>query len=234
MRVALPTSVLLAACALVVTACGGDSGFPEPDAPVGAALLPDLVPSPPDHVQMITTARGWKMQFSSVLVNIGAGDFLLRALRDPQSGEWDVEQVVPHAEAGAEVRATPARLVWAGDGHEHWHVQRVAINRLYRLDGSGNPVRGRSWVDSKVGFCFYDFIRHKPTGPVEAEYKSESCGSEGSRRIGMGLSIGWADVYALNIPGQSIDVTDIPDGRYRLVARADEPGWFHESDTRNN
>ena len=183
---------------------------------------------------MISTAKGWDMQFSSVLVNIGEGDFVLRATRDTQSGDWHVEQLIPHAEEGAEVVATPAQLVWGGDGHEHWHVERVAINRLFRLDESGNPMKGRSWVDSKVGFCFYDFIRHKPSGPKEAEYHSSSCGSEGSRRIGMGLSIGWADVYALNIRGQSIDVTDLPDGRYRLVARADEPGWFREADTRNN
>ena len=49
----------------------------------------------------------------------------------------------------------------------------------------------------------------------------------------MGLSIGWEDVCALNIPGQSIDVTELPNGRYRLVA-CRRARWFREADTTNN
>jgi hypothetical protein len=183
---------------------------------------------------MITVDGGWAIQFSSVLVNIGDGDFILRAKRDPGSGRWAVDQVVPYSESGAEVVPSPARLVWGGDGHEHWHIARVATNRLYRLDDHGQPITSHSWADSKVGFCFYDFIRHKKNGVPEAHYGSRSCGTEGDRYIGMGLSVGWGDVYALNLPGQSIDVTRLPDGRYRLVADTDEPGWFRETNVDDN
>ena len=41
-------------------------------------------------------------------------------------------------------------------------------------------------------------------------------------------------MYALNLPGQTIDVTDVPDGPYRLIADVDKPGWFRELDVRNN
>lgn len=213
--------------------CGGDSGFEDPDPPVGVPQLPDIVPSPPEHVQMGNPDGKWTMSFSSVLVNIGEGDFILRAKRDPADGEWFVEQAIPYSEDGATLIPTPARLVWGGDGHEHWHVKRVATNRLVRLADDGTPS-GKSWVDSKVGFCFYDFIRHRRVGIKDAHYVSRSCGAEGDRYVGMGLSRGWADVYALNLPGQSIDVSGVPDGRYRLIAEVDKPGWFKELRTDNN
>ena len=82
-------------------------------------------------------------RFSSVLVNIGEGDFGLRATRDTQNGDWHVEQLIPHVRQAPRWWATPAQFVWGGDGHEHWHVKRVAINRLHRLDESGNVMSGR-------------------------------------------------------------------------------------------
>ena len=50
----------------------------------------------------------------------------------------------------------------------------------------------------------------------------------------MGLSPGWADVYGFNLPGQSVDITDLPDGGYRIWAEADAEGWFEESNKENN
>ena len=50
----------------------------------------------------------------------------------------------------------------------------------------------------------------------------------------MGLSSGWEDIYPFKLPGQSVDVTDIPDGKYRLWVEADETGWFREATRDNN
>jgi hypothetical protein len=50
----------------------------------------------------------------------------------------------------------------------------------------------------------------------------------------MGLSWGWGDLYPFLLPGQSIDVTDIPDGRYRLRIEVDERRWFREARRDNN
>jgi hypothetical protein len=130
---------------------------------------------------------------------------------------------------------TPAKLVWGGDGHDHWHVRRVAIHRLYALGADGRVKAGSNgWADAKVGFCYYDGLRQRDDAPQEAVYPRQSCGDEGDDAIGMGLSWGWGDLYPFLLPGQSIDVTDIPDGRYRLRIEVDEGRWFREARRDNN
>jgi hypothetical protein len=167
-------------------------------------------------------------------VNVGNGDFLLRAKRD-DAGKWHVEQDIPYSTSGAKPLALQATLVWGGDGHEHWHVPRVATNRLVRLDRRGRPVRGKMWTDAKVGFCFFDFSRQIATkGPEEAVHSRHSCGHEDDDAVGMGLSPGWGDTYQWVLPGQNIDITNIPDGTYRLWAEADERRWFREVTRANN
>ena len=50
----------------------------------------------------------------------------------------------------------------------------------------------------------------------------------------MGLSPGWNDTYTMTLPGQSIDVTNVPSGRYRLFTDIDPQGRFREASRRNN
>jgi hypothetical protein len=50
----------------------------------------------------------------------------------------------------------------------------------------------------------------------------------------MGLSPGWADPYSWLLTDQALEVTDLPDGTYRLQATADPDRWFRESNERNN
>ena len=68
-------------------------------------------------------------------------------------------------------------------------------------------------------------IRVLDTGPEEVAHHSESCGHEDDEYIEMGLSPGWSNVYEWNLPGQTIDITDVADGRYRLWTEADE-SWL--------
>ena len=50
----------------------------------------------------------------------------------------------------------------------------------------------------------------------------------------MGLSVGWGDEYPWHLFEQEIDITDLPEGRYRLRATADPFDWFDELDETNN
>jgi len=229
-RTAIPALSLL--CVLA-SACGGSTqSFEEPDPPVGQPVLPDLMPAPPIDVQMTNQAGRWHISFSSILVNVGDGDFVLRAKRD--GGDWRVEQLIPYSTSGSAVMPTRTSLVWGGDGHNHWHVKRVAINRLVRLDRKGRVDIRSARIDSKIGFCFYDHTRILKSGPEKAVYPHETCGKEDDTVIGMGLSSGWNDTYQFVLPGQSIDVSGLSDGKYRLLAEADESAWFREVTRDNN
>jgi hypothetical protein len=246
-RLLTVATVLLAATAL--TACGGDgdeqAAGPEPAAPApsgpdrsgpprGNPVLPDLAPAPPVDVHTQgSESDEWILRFSSVLVNVGKADLLLRARRT--EGDWRVFQEIVHSRSGVDPVRRRASLVWGGDGHDHWHVRRVATYRLLRLDDQGEVVPGdEGRVDSKIGFCFFDFGRELDRGPASAVHSRESCGEEDDDEISMGLSPGWGDTYEWALPGQSIDIDGVPDGTYRLQGEADADGLFREVTRDNN
>ena len=237
MRWRKATAVLLGCVVPVLaTGCGGDDspGIPEPGPPVGNAVLPDLVPSPQRNVATQKTRRGWRMRFNTIIVNAGKGDFLLRGTREPGS-TLSIEQDVPYSSSGAQRVPLRSAAVWGGDGHEHWHIVRVASVWLVPLGEDGKPVHdSKRLVDTKVGFCFYDHTHELGRGPEEAVYSAHTCGHEDDTEFGMGLSPGWNDTYLQSLPGQSIDITDLADGQYRLFTEIDEQADFREATRSNN
>lgn len=231
------TTGLLAVCLCLLTAaCGGGEAsisIEPPDPPVGKAMLPDISPAPPQDARISLENGRWLVRFSTSLANVGDGDFVLRASR--VVGDWEVDQDVQYSESGAKVYRTPARLVWGGDGHNHWHVERIAIGRLAPFDPDGSPPKeGEGWADTKIGFCYYDYTRLADDAPQDVVYPSYGCGKKSDPAVGMGLSYGWMDIYGSKLPGQSIDVTDVPDGKYRLWIEVDENRWFRETRRHNN
>jgi hypothetical protein len=235
-RLCLATCVAV----LALTGCGGEEAnldaFVDPDPPVGEAVLPDLVPDPPDNLGTKRVDGKWQVSFSTIIVNVGRGDLLLRATREDEEGSaWHAEQLVPHAGGGAEIMTLPASLAWGGDGHDHWHVVRVASVWLTPFGANGEPVEGdKSRIDTKIGFCFYDHSHQLTRGPEKAVYSSHTCGHEDDTLLGMGLSPGWNDTYARDLPGQFVDLTGLRDGKYRMWAEVDEAGWFRETRRDNN
>jgi hypothetical protein len=223
---------VLVCLSLLLSACGGSSSplsnpLKPPKPPVGHALLPDIAPAPPLDVHIKHKQGRWLISFSSILVNIGKGDLILRASR--KDGVWHVVQDVPYSESGAKTVSVPAKLQWAGDGHHHWHIARVATNWLVPFDRNGTVKRTGGYVDRKSGFCFYDVSPQLDSGPKKAVYPRGYCGkSVKDNEVAMGLSHGWADIYNYGLPGQSIDITKVPDGKYRLWAAADQTHWFRE------
>lgn len=215
---------------LLLAACGG---IPSVQDPVGKPVLPDLVPEPPVDLRVQYEGDKTTIRFSSTLVNVGEGEFILRGTR--KFDEWLVEQEVVYSDSGEELSPTDAVMVWGGDGHNHWHIQRVATYTLYRLDDNSEIVGDDiALPDAKVGFCFYDHSRVSETGPADAVYSSEECGDQDDNEIRMGMSRGWSDVYGFALPGQSIDITDLVDDSYRVLAVADPQGWFAEASHENN
>ena len=222
----------------VVVASGGDDvslgPFRDPDPPIGAAVLPDLMPQPQLNVTTERLVDRWYIRFSTIIVNVGDGEFLLRATRPFVPAEWTSEQLISHSGGGAEVIPIDAQLAWGGDGHGHWHVVRVATVRLVPLDAGGHPGKEVVATDSKIGFCFYDHTHELGRGPEEEVYSADTCGEEDDDLLGMGLSPGWNDTYRQALPGQSIEVTGLPDGKYRLFTDVDEYEWFREVTRENN
>jgi hypothetical protein len=226
--------VVLATSALVIVRAG------EPPAPPLASPVqptyPDLAMAPLDDVLIGTSSTDGPqhvyLRFSATLVNMGQGPLVVAAHRSlPFTDDWRVLQRIDDATGGYSERDTGATLVFAGDGHDHWHVTGAEAHQLETLDGS---VVGSL---SKTGFCFFDNVIHDGSAPraaAEPVHGARECGTRLDRDITMGLSVGWGDRYQWYLLDQTIEITDVPDGRYRLRAIADPGDRFVEIDEINN
>ena len=137
-----------------------------------------------------------------------------------------VKQRIYDAHGGYRVVDTGTVATYSGDGHDHWHVQRVARYELFRSTGSSVAV-ARS---SKVGFCFFDTRPYRPTlpgAPATRRYAVAGCGDRRALAVRHGISVGWADRYGHELRYQAIDVTELPPGEYLLMVTVDPIWLFH-------
>ncbi len=217
---------------LTVGCSAGSAGSPPEEAPRGRALPPDLAFAPLTDLKVGVSPDGRRLlYFTASIVNVGEGPLLLAAERS--GGGWQLQQRLESSEGGFERRQLRASLVFGGDGHDHWHVREAARYRLTALD---NP-QAVDLYDDKAGFCFFDqalFRASLAGAPDLPQHSTHDCGGQEARHLTMGLSVGWADPYQWFLPRQSIDITRLPEGRYRLEATVDPEGWLAERDRANN
>ena len=129
---------------------------------------------------------------------------------------------------------TSIAMQYAGDGHDHWHSLDMEGGTLTRLD-TGATVAPLA----KHGFCFFDNVAFRlslPGSPASPFYTpSTSCGFDNPNALNvkMGLSVGWGDMYSSSTNFQWIDITGVPNGKYRLTAKADPLHLVRESSYAN-
>ena len=206
---------------------------PAPRAAVaGTELLPDLSMAPIGdfHIQWVNGRR--LLRFTAMMVNIGAGHFELRGSRASTTEPMHMRQVVYAGTArdAPITREIPTNAVagYAGDGHNHWHV-----NEMMRYDmwGPGGTLRG-----AKVGFCFLDSDPWATSLPGYngSYYRGSMCSTDPSiLNNRMGISIGWGDEYEYYLAWQWVDITNVKPGTYYVRATVDPNGSFTESDDVN-
>lgn len=171
------------------------------------------------------------MFFTASVGNLGPGRFIVHAVRGDERGSWRVTQRFQERDGSTTELITPAEMVWGGHGHNHWHVHLGASYTLYSLPGK--EVRDLE----KVGFCFFDqkpFAGHVADAANIPVFGKDGCNGRHSLSLTMGISPGWQDPYTWTLPDQRMDITGLPDGTYRLVAKADPGNWFKETNKTNN
>ena len=198
-------------------------------------LLPDLRVARLTNLVVQTSSSGHRLlRFTSVIVNVGRGPLVLRGTRSSTSvSQMAVRQRIYRDNGTSWWLSTPYVMGYAGDGHDHWHVQRIASYELRPLSNlSATPLRG-----AKVGFCFFDTTAYRlslPGAPQSLRYPQSLCGTRSSLSASMGLSVGWGDKYPWNFAWQWIDITGLKGGDYRVCVTADPQDWFAEIEQLNN
>ena len=103
-----------------------------------------------------------------------------------------------------------------------------------RHPGSRDASGGLLARDTKAGYCLGD--RTKLGTPAGAAVYTSQCGRGNPNLLKLieGVSVGWADPYAIGLPGQSFTLTGLPAGTYTLVNRVNDETLYLESRYSNN
>jgi hypothetical protein len=164
-------------------------------APVAAAdLLPDMRAERPAEIHIVNVIGHRLLNFTAVMVNVGDGPMEVLGRRSSSIDPWTVTQVIRDDAGGSRRVDTEAYLVYAGDGHDHWHVRKMMAYHLF----STRATRG----DSKVGFCFFDTTLRYPSlpgSPSVRYYREPWCGTRTATTSRTGISVGWGDRYSWRI-----------------------------------
>lgn len=205
--------------------------------PEGARLrCPDLVMARPFGLRRERSPKGrvW-LRAGNSIDSVGAAAAEIRGVR--RSSRWmDARQRIPRRGGGALTVATGARLRFAY-GHlqrRWWKLHDAARFELWRLDGAGRPVR-LVRVGPKVDYCLRDLRRTRPriAGSPRRQVYPACSTSRRKRRVTLGTSVGWSDVYPPTYLTQWIDVTGLR-GCFAYRHIADPSNVIAESDEENN
>jgi len=174
------------------------------------------------------------LNFGATVWNAGPSPLVVDGFRIKNTKEMNAFQYF-YDDNGNEVGSAPAGgLQWdPRPGHTHWHFKAFAT---YRLLDSTKTLTKRS---GKEAFCL------APTDAVNLNTEnanwnpastdlSTACGSEGALSIREVLDTGWGDTYGQYLPGQSFNVTNLPNGIYFIEVLANPDHKLVESNTNNN
>jgi hypothetical protein len=198
-------------------------------------LLPDLGIAPIPTPLVTRTLTGVRfLRFTVSIANVGKGPIVVDGARPRQGVPFTTWQKVMRSDGTSYRLPTPGAIpVYNGSKeHGHWHIHGAARYELRPL-GRKKPVR----IRLKRGFCLFDSTQYElslPGAPRVGRYPREGCGKKADLRFEMGVSVGWKDDYFWRIPGQEMNITNLPNGRYRLYVTVDPRNWFLESNDGNN
>lgn len=200
-------------------------------------LLPNLVQRVPYQVAVHEDPdRPGRVQlvFASSVDNYGPGPLIVDARRPSGADTMVASQTIRSADGSERTGAVDGvGEVYYDQPHDHWHLRAFERYELRSADG-----RALVAPDSKSGFCLGDRYRAVTDftlpgqPPASDPALTTDChrGDTGLQAIREGISVGYGDDYAAGLEGQSIDVTDVPDGTYVLVHRVDPAGRLRQAD----
>ncbi len=188
-------------------------------------LLPDLITLPPSSLYITRSVDTSLLRLTNSVWNAGYGPLELwgRVGKDP--GTHTVAQRIYRADGDYQERQVGEFIFHPG--HNHWHLESFSLYEIWSLSERGTLDRLAATSD-KVSYCLRDI--HRVPHPDQAPRMGYGTCTYGRQ----GLSVGWADVYDHYLPGQSIDISGLPDGIYALISTADPYNLIQESDETNN
>ena len=201
-------------------------------------LCPDLRIARPSgmYADRETVPRRVLLRATNNIKSRGEGPIELRGRHD-RGRSMNVTQAILRTDGTWARFPTQARLrfvdVGATYGGSFWKVRNPLRFELWRVDQARRKTR-LVRTGPKQFYCFRDLERTRPgpLSPVEPVYPACSQNPR-ERKVTLGTSVGWSDIYPSSYDDQWIDVTGL-NGCFAYVLRLDPVNLFHETDRKNN
>ena len=174
------------------------------------------------------------LHFSADVWNAGPSPLVLDGFRRSGQRLMDAYQYF-YDSTGKQVGYAPTgTLEWdPREGHTHWHFTDFASYRLL------NANKTQVMRSQKEAFCLaatdaIDFtVKNANWHPPNTDLHT-ACGGESSLSVREVLDVGSGDTYVQALPGQSFDVTRLPNGTYYIQVVANPAKRLYEATTANN
>jgi lysyl oxidase len=240
MRALRITAVALAA---VPALAAGAQAKKDPNPcliPDQAAQLrcPDLVMKPPYGLYLDTFTRPGRalLRAGNSIDSIGQGPAELHGARIGNTYFMRARQRIYRKGGGRIGLNTGARLYFkfAHEQRRWWKFLHAAEFQIWRVNGQGERLR-LVRRGPKVSYCLRDLGHTRPGrrgSPRRRVYPACSTNRR-ARRVTLGTSIGWSDIYPASYPEQWIDVTGLR-GCFAYRHIADPRNGIYESNEDNN
>lgn len=201
---------------MAIAGCAAPPGILAADP---ASRYPDLLATPPASLYLKPNGGDLELRFSNTIANVGRGPLRLTATVEGDR-TLATQEIVD-----TDGRVLATRFAGAFEyhpTHHHTHVDNIAQYELRQGDRNGPRVS----ASKKVSYCMEDTIQY---GSVRTPRMYPKC----SARL-QGISPGWADVYANDVPDQFLSVANLPAGEYTLITTVDPTRKLLDADFANN
>ncbi len=212
------------------------SPSPEPR-PTGRVMAPvedrpDLRSLPANGIRL--SGSGQWLRFAATVWNAGPSPLVVDGFRRSGTDVMDAYQYFYGPDGEPTGHAPAGAMEWdSRDGHSHWHFRDFARYRLLDADKQ-HVVRSK-----KEAFCLAntDAVDYTVKGanwrPGSTDLRT-ACGNYSSISLREVLETGSGDTYFQGLPGQSFDVSALPNGAYFIAVEANPKGVLAERSADNN
>lgn len=210
----------------------------KPSTPKGPK--PDLVSVPAWGMAITKGEEGTAdadreyLAFAATVWNAGPSPLVLDGFRRQGKDLMDAFQYF-YDDKGKEIGyQNTGTMEWdPREGHVHWHFTDFARYSLLNAKQS-EVVRSQKEAFCLAATDMMDYtVKNANWHPMNTDLHT-ACGDHTSLSVREVLDVGSGDTYNQTKPGQSFDITDLPNGEYFVEVKANPEGKLFEGNTKNN
>jgi hypothetical protein len=233
---------VIVAIGFMLTGPLGSNITAEPQNVPDNALLPDVTPGVPKHLNIHNQQQNESLRFTNVWANIGQGTLEYEPLfPDPDANEGETQDAFQNLYDDEGNFGLTDQNIWHQtvsefifhETHNHWHIDDIGEFSV-RVDNNGVPGdiavgENGETASIKVGFCITNVFKYNGDASPTSQRIYWDC------EVGLqGIQPGWADQYHQSVEGNEIDITGLPNDTYFLVHKWNPANAFVDGDDTND